>query len=121
MESEQMMAVFSELLDNQKEILATQKEMMNVFRKLSNEMEEMKCSIQNQKAEIVRVDLKPIQQVVEKGISDIRILLLTQQKKPESNNWRVFMESDAKRWAAYLIMVLSFLTYLYLFVTYKKG
>ena len=47
MESEKMMAVFSELLDNQKEILATQKDMMNVFRKLSNEMEEMKTSIQN--------------------------------------------------------------------------
>lgn len=31
------------------------------------------------------------------------------------------MESDAKRWAAYLIMVLSFLTYLYLFSTYKNG
>jgi hypothetical protein len=68
----------------------------------------------------VPVDLKPIQQVVEKGISDIRIFLLTQQQKPASNNWRVFMESDAKKWAAYLIMALTFLTYLYLFVTRGK-
>lgn len=121
MESEQMMAVFSELLDNQKEILTAQKEVTNGLRKLSNEMEDMKISIQNQKAEIVRIDLKPIQQVVEKGISDIRIFLLNQQQKPESNNWRVFMESDAKKWAAYLIIALTFLTYLYLFVTRQKG
>jgi len=121
MESEKMMAVFSELLDNQKEILAAQKEVMNGFRKLSNEMQEMKISIQNQKAEIVRADLNLIRQVVEEGISDIRIFLLTQQQKPASNNWRVFMESDAKKWAAYLTMVLSFLTYLYLFATHKKG
>jgi multidrug efflux pump subunit AcrB len=121
MESEKMMAVFSELLDKQKEIMATQKDELIILRKLSNEMEEMKISIQNQKAEIVPVDLKPIQQVVEKGISDIRIFLLTQQQKPGSNNWRVFMESDAKKWAAYLIMAVTFLTYLYLFATHKKG
>jgi len=120
MESEKMMAVFSELLDNQKEILAAQKDELIFLHKLGNEMEEIKSSIQNQKTEIVPIDLKPIQQVVERGINDIRIFMLTQQQKPESNNWRVFMESDAKRWAAYLIMVLSFLTYLYLFATGNK-
>ena len=52
----------------------------------------------------MRVDLKPIQQVVEKRISDIRIFLLTQPQKPIADNWRVFMESDARKWAAYLIM-----------------
>lgn len=121
MESEQMMAVFSELLDNQKEILAAQKDELILLRKLSNEMEEIQSSIQNQKTEIVPVDLKPIQQAVERGINDIRIFLLTQPQKPDSNNWRVFMESDAKKWAAYLIMVLTFLTYLYLFATVKTG
>src|ERR1700712_5115969 len=115
MESEQMIAVFSELLDNQKEILAAQKDEMIVLRKLSNELEEMKISIQNQKTELVPVDLKPIQQVVEKGITDIRIFLLTQPQKPESNNWRVFMESDAKRWAAYLIMAVTFFTFFFFF------
>src|SRR3954466_1809188 len=106
MESEKMMAVFSELLDNQKEILATQKDMINVFRKLSNEMEETKSSIKNQKTEIVPVDLKPIQQVIEKGVTDIKILIITQVQKKETDNWRMFMESDAKEWAAYLIMAL---------------
>ena len=51
MESEKMMALFSELLDNQKEILATQKDELILLRKLSNEFEEIKNSIQNQKTE----------------------------------------------------------------------
>ena len=119
MESEQMMAVFSELLDNQKEILATQKDMMNVLRKLSNNMEEMKISIQNQKTEMAPVDLKPVQQVIEKGISDIRILLLTQPQKPESNNWRVFMESDAKRWAVIFLIAFTSMTYMFCYFLIK--
>ncbi len=121
METEEMMALFSKLLDNQKEILAAQKGQLSLLSKLSNEMEEIQSGIQNPKTEVVPVDFKPIQQVVEKGISDIKIFLLTQPQKPESNNWRVFMESDAKKWAAYLIIMLSFLTYLYLFATHKKG
>jgi hypothetical protein len=120
MESEQMMAVFSELLDNQKEILAVQKDELILLRKLSNEIEEISRTIQNQKAEILPIDLKPIQQGIEKGISDIRIFLLTQHQKPESNNWRVFMESDAKKWAVVLVVALAFLTYSYLFVTHGK-
>jgi t-SNARE complex subunit (syntaxin) len=121
MESEKMMAVFSELLDNQKEIVATQKDMMNVFRKLNNEMEEMKSSIQNPKPEIVPIDIKPLQQAVEKGITDIRLSIHSQLQKPESNNWRVFLESDAKKWAVYLIVALTFFTYLFLFGTRPKS
>lgn len=44
-----------------------------------DELEEIKSSVQNQKIEIPPVDLKPIQQVVEKGISDISFFLLTQE------------------------------------------
>jgi len=119
MESEKMMALFSELLDNQKEILATQKDELILLRKLSNEFEEIKNSIQNQKTEIVPIDLKPIQQAVERGITDIRLSIHSHLRKPESNNWRIFLESDAKKWTVYLIIALTFLTYLYLFGTRK--
>ncbi len=121
MESEKMMAVFSELLDNQKEITRTQKEIIVVLQELNNQMDGLASSIKNQKLDTVPLDIKPIQQAVERGITDIRLSIHSQLQKPASNNWRVFMESDAKKWAAYLIMVLSSLTYLYLFVTHKRG
>ena len=119
MESEKMMAVFSELLDNQKEIARMQKELMDTFQELNNRMEGIASGMQNLKTNTMPLDLKPIQQAVERGITDIRLSIHSQLQKPASNNWRVFMESDAKKWAAYLIIALTFLTYLYWFATHK--
>jgi hypothetical protein len=119
MESEQKMAVFSELLDNQKEIARTQKEIMVALQELNNRMDGIASSIKNQKLDIVPIDIKPIQQAVERGITDIRLSIHSQLQKPESNNWRVFMESDAKEWAVIFLIAFTSMTYVFCYLLIK--
>lgn len=61
------------------------------------------------------VDIKPIREAMESAMSEIKTFLNTQLQKQWSNNWRVFLESDAKKWAVYLVVALTFLSYLYFF------
>ena len=119
MDNEKMMAVFTELLENQKEIAHAQTEMMSVFQELKIQIKGIENEMKIQKTDLIPVDLKPIQQAVERGITDIRLSIHTQLQKHESNNWRIFLESDAKKWAVYLVVALTFLTYLYCFGVYK--
>lgn len=60
-------------------------------------------------------DAKSIQQTVEKGITEIKRLIETSLQKTESNNFKVFLESDGKKWLVVLLIALVFLTYLYNF------
>ncbi|MCW3094352.1 MAG: hypothetical protein JWP81_5421 [Ferruginibacter sp.] len=60
-----------------------------------------------------------MQQTLENGIADIKFRVEMLTKKPESNNLRVFLESDAKKWAVILLVAITFLTYLYLFGIHK--
>ena len=119
MENEKMIAVFSELLENQKEIARSQREIMGVFQELKNQMEGIKSGMKNQKIDPAPLDIKPIQQTIERGIADIRFLAGMSRQKSASNNLRVFLESDAKKWAVYLLVAITFLTYLYWFVIHK--
>ena len=113
MENEKMMAVFSELLENQKEIARGQRETLGVLQELKSKMEGIDSHVKNLKIEVTPVDIKPIQQSLERGITEIKLSINAQLKKPEQSNWRVFLESDAKKWAVYLVVALTFLTYLY--------
>ena len=83
-------------------------------------MEGIEKEMKNQKTDLIPVDIKPIQQAVERGITDIRLSIHSQLQKPQSNNWRVFLESDAKKWAVILVVALAFLTYLYCYLVHKS-
>ena len=113
MENEKMMAVFSELLENQKEIARGQKETLGVLHELKSRIDGIESQVKNQKPVVTPVDIKPIQQSLERGITEIKLSINAQSKNPEQSNWRIFLESDAKKWAVYLVVALTFLTYLY--------
>ena len=117
MENEKMMAVFSELLENQNEIARSQKETLGVLQELKSKMEGIERHMKNQKTDVTPVDMKPIQQSLERGITEIKLSIHAQLRKPEQSNWRIFLESDAKKWAVYLVVALTFLTYLYCYST----
>lgn len=119
MDNEKMMAVFTELLENQKEITRSQKEIMGAFQELKIQMEGIERGMKNQKASVTPVDIKPIQKSLERGITDIRLSIHRQLQKQEPNNWRIFLESDAKKWVVILLVAVTFLTYLYLFGMHK--
>jgi len=90
-----------------------QRETLSVLQELKNKMDGIENSVKNRKSEVTPVDLKPIQQSLERGITEIKLSIHAQLKKPEQSNWRIFLESDAKKWAVYLVVALTFLTYLY--------
>jgi len=119
MDNEKMMAVFTELLENQKEIAHAQTEIMGVFQELKIQMEVIERGLKNSKTDVTPVDIKPILQAVESGIADIKSLLEMSLQKTTTNNLRVFLESDAKKWAVILLVAVTFLTYLYLFGIHK--
>lgn len=119
MENEKMIVVLSELLDNQKEITRGQREMMSIFQELKSKMEGIESHVKNLKSDVTLVDIKPIRQAVENGIADIKLLVEMSRQKSTTNNLRVFLESDAKKWAVYLLVALTFLTYLYWFGIHK--
>lgn len=120
MENEKMVAVLTELLEEQKEISSSQKEIIDVLHRTKIQLEGIAAGIQSQKTDVGLVDLKPIQQSIEKGITEIRLSIHSQLQKQHSNNWRIFLESDAKKWAVILVVALAFLTYLYCYLVHKS-
>lgn len=48
-------------------------------------------------------DIKRIQQIIDKGIFDIRLIITEYSGKSKPNNFQVFLESDAKKWTVILI------------------
>lgn len=116
MENEKIMAVFSELLENQKEISRGQKENLRVLHELKSKMDGIESQVKNQKPVVTPVDIKPIQQSLERGITEIKLSIHAQLKNTEQSNWRIFLETDAKKWAVYLVVTLTFLTYLYYYL-----
>jgi len=60
-------------------------------------------------------DTRPIKEIVEKGFKDANQILDLRLNKVRENNWRLFLQSDAKKWVVILLIAALFLTYLYLF------
>ena len=120
MENENMIAVLNEVLEEQKEIALVQAKTMMAIQELKIQTEGIESAVKNQKPIVTPVDIKPIQQTFERSIADIKFLIEMSGRKSESNNMRVFLESDAKKWAVILIVALAFLTYLYCFAIHKQ-
>ena len=119
MDNEKIIAVLTELLEEQKEMTRSQAETMMAIQQLKAKIDSVEEAIKNQQAATSQIDLKPIQQSIERNFAHLKLSMDILMQKPPSNNLRVFMESDAKKWAVYLLIGLTFLTYLYWFSTHK--
>ena len=119
MENEQIMAVLTELLEDQRRIASAQAETMRIVQQLKIKLEQIETDLQNPRWNTKSGDLKSVQQTLDNGITDIKFRIDMLRQKPPSNNLRVFFESDAKKWAVILIVAITFLTYLYLFGVHK--
>jgi len=114
MENENIMAVFSELLENQKEIARAQKDMTAFVQEFKPQLEKMESSILSRSPMVERVDIKPILQAIERSVTELKNSIHLEGQNQHSDNLRVFLESDAKKWAVYLLVSLTLLTYVYL-------
>ena len=119
MENEQMMAVLTELLEDQRQIASTQAETIRIVLQLKIKLEQIEIEVKNPKPDTTLFNLKQIQQTLENGMNYIKLHVEMLTQKPGSNNLRVFLESDAKKWAVILLIAITFLTYLYLFGVHK--
>ncbi len=119
MDNEQILAVLTELLEEQKEMIRSQAETTMAMQQLKVKIEDVEDVIKKQQSVTPPMDLKPIQQSIERNFAHLKLSLDILMQKPPSNNLRVFMESDAKKWAVYLLVATIFLTYLFWFAIRK--
>ena len=69
----------------------------------------------------VETDTRPVQKIVESAFLKINFLMENALEKKRPNNLQVFFQSDAKKWAVILVVVFTFLTYLYWFSLHYLG
>ncbi len=119
MENEKMMVVLTEILEDQKEIVRKQEQIIEAIAELKGGSEKMENSFKKMQNIVPAIDYNRIQQCIENGLAELKILMEINRQKAATNNLRVFLESDAKKWAVYLLVALTFLTYLYWFCMHK--
>ena len=121
MDNEKIIAVLTELLEEQKETTRSQAETTMAIQQLKVKMESVEDAIKNQQTATPQIDLKPIHQNIERVLAQVKLGIDVLMQKPPSNNLRVFMESDAKKWAVYCLVAVIFLTYVFCFALYKSA
>jgi hypothetical protein len=102
MENEKIIEILTEVLEEQKEMNRSQTEVLKAVKEQKN-----------------NTDTVSVQNSIDKVISEMKLLVEISKPKPQSNNLRIFLESDAKKWAVYLLVAFTFLTYLYLYAIRK--
>jgi hypothetical protein len=120
MDNEKIIAVLTELLEEQKEMNRSQAETTMTILQLKAKMEDIEEAIKNQQTATPQIDLKSFQLSMERNFAHLKLSMDILLQKPPSNNLRVFMESDAKKWAVYCLVAVVFLTYVFCFAIYKS-
>ena len=115
MDSEQTITVLTEILEDQKQIGRNQNELMFAIQALKTQVEEIETALKNQAQKEIIIDTKPVQQLMDSRLNEIKLWLEMLLKKKQTDNLLVFLESDAKKWTVYLLVAITFLTYLYWF------
>ncbi len=113
--NERLEIILQEFVDEQKSANQKQEDVVKAFNELSAKVNNFEETLKNHKVIIAEPDTKPLQQIVEKGKEEMKVIVETALKKIRTDHWRIFLESDAKKWIVVLLISLVFLTYLYFF------
>ena len=119
MENEQMLTVLAEVLEEQKEMNRTQLETLELLRTIEVESKQVADCSGKLNTAVTTIESKVFEQAMERLKNEMKVWVAAQRLNNQQNNLRVFMESDAKKWAVYLAVALVFLTYLYWFSIHK--
>lgn len=120
-EKETLGLVLEEFTQEQKTTNQTINDLIAAVNAIGSKVDDVKKELDNPKSISVTTDTKPIQQIVQKGFSDIKLLIGTQPKSIiRKFQILLFPEQDAKlfykvvfsRWFLWLVIML-FLTNLY--------
>ena len=113
--NEKLEILLEEFTDEQKSANEKYDDMVKAFNELSNKVNNFEATLKNHKVIVSEPDIQSMQQTVERGKEEIKLIVEASLKKNRSDHWRIFLESDAKRWLVYLLIGLAFLSYLYFF------
>lgn len=120
-EKETLGLVLEEFTQEQKTTNQTINDLIAAVNTIGSKVDDVKKELDNPKSVLVTTDTKPIQQIVQKGFTDVKLMIGTRPKSI-SKKFQVllFPEQDAKlfykvvfsRWFLWLVIML-FLTNLY--------
>lgn len=113
--NEKLEILLEEFADEQKSANQKYDDLVKAFNELSTKVNSFEDNLKNHKVIAPEPDVKPIQQIVEKGKEEIKQMIATALRGTRTDHWRIFLESDAKKWVVVLLISLTFLTYLYFF------
>lgn len=116
-ERDTLEVVLHEILEQQKETNKINAGIIEALNHMSAKISGFEEKLKNQTINVREPDTRPIKEIVDKGFKDTNQLLDLKLNKVSENNWRLFLQSDAKKWVVFLLVAILFLTYLYLFAT----
>ena len=90
------------------------RDQMTLISLLRNEIAIFSDKLNNQSI-TVNTDTRPVQEVVDKGILKMSLIVDRAVEKNRTNFWQLFFQSDTPKWAVILAIAITFLTYLYMF------
>ena len=120
-EKETLGLVLEEFTQEQKTANQSISDLITAVNTISNKVDDFKKELDKPKAVSVMTDTKPIQQIMQKGLTDVKLMIGTQPKSIiRKFQILLFPEQDAKlfykvvfsRWFLWLVIML-FLTNLY--------
>jgi hypothetical protein len=111
--------VLKEFVEEQANINKSNADIITAVNQLTGRVNGFAETLKNQKIVVPEPDTKAMYQVVRNGTEDVKILIETMLNRFKSNNMRVFLESDAKKWAVILILGVVFLTYMYILMSHS--
>ncbi len=114
-EKDRLEIILQEFADEQKSAIQKQDDVIKAFNALSGKVNNFEETLKNQKVIVPEPDFKQVNQMIEKGKEEIKQIVEMALRRIRADHWRIFLESDAKKWAVYLLVSLAFLTYLYCF------
>ena len=118
---ETLVLVLEEFTQEQKSTNQTISDLITVVNSIGSKVDDFKKELDKSKAVSVMTDTKPIQHIMEKGLTDVKLMIATQPKSiVRKFQILLFPEQDAKlfykvvfsRWFLWLVIML-FLTNLY--------
>lgn len=117
-EKDTLELVLKEILDEQKETNKINSGIIEALNHLSAKISSFDEKLENIELPAPQIDTRAIREIIEKGLIDLRLLVDSKLNKFRESNWRIFLQSDAKKWAVILIIAIVLLTYLYCFLKY---
>lgn len=113
-EIQKLELVVRDLMEELKEVNKGNRDIIESINHLSAKVSSLEEKLENIEITAPTIDTQSIKENIEKGLIDLRQFMDFKLNRSRESNWRIFLQSDAKKWAVYLILGIVLLTYGYM-------